>query len=67
MAAQLITNTAGAYIRTKAASLTNNPIHSTATKAGLKIQDNLPPFPIYQLTVFPILHIRALKQQHINL
>lgn len=67
VAAQVITNTAGASIGTKAEPLTNNPIHSTATKAGLEIRDNLPSSPIHQLTVFPMLRVRALKQQRIDL
>ncbi|KAK7421106.1 hypothetical protein QQZ08_010110 [Neonectria magnoliae] len=67
VAAQLITNTSGALIGTKAEPLTNNAIHSTATKDGLEVRDNLPPFPIHQLTVFPMLRVRALKQQRIEL
>ncbi|KAK7420235.1 hypothetical protein QQX98_002890 [Neonectria punicea] len=67
VAAQLITNTSGALIGTKVEPLTNNAIHSTATKDGLEVRDNLPPFPIHQLTVFPMLRVRALKQQRIDL
>ncbi|KAF5696531.1 hypothetical protein FMUND_15662 [Fusarium mundagurra] len=56
VAVQLATDANGSYRGTKTEPLTDNPIPG-----------NLSSCPIHQLTVFPMLRVRALKRQRIDL